>query len=245
MGGERGWFRAWQNTATAGWRSGGMDYALCGLGRRPGPSAAPFGTVGLGDVLGILRGLEVRVLGDGVEQNGDFTGHGRECQLACLAVGDEPLVEFPQHVVVPRRAHGGHVQGLREFAPASFRAGLPLDRAALVADRRVPAHLGDALVVELPDVWAFGEHRPGEARADALDLPESPVEVFQALVRRDGRGALLLDPLDVPVDALERVPEVLRRLRVEVVLELVGDDVPGLLEVPARADALFEAFLRV
>ena len=82
MGGERGWFRAWQNIATAGWRSGGMDYALCGLGRRPGPSAAPFGTVGLGDVLGILRGLEVRVLGDGVEQNGDFAGHGRECQLA-------------------------------------------------------------------------------------------------------------------------------------------------------------------
>ena len=61
--------------------------ALCGLGRLSGPSSAPFGTVGLGDVLGILRGFEVRVLGDGVEQNGDLAGHGRERLLTCLAVG--------------------------------------------------------------------------------------------------------------------------------------------------------------
>ena len=197
----------------------------------------------LGRGLRVLRGLEVGMLCDGVEQDGDAPGDSCERDLARLAVGHETLVELAENVIVAACGNGSHVESLLEVGSASARLGLVLDRAAFVVERGVAAHLGDALGVEVSDVGALREDYAGEAGPHALDLAEAPVELPEPLVGRYCGVTLSLDLGDVLVEAVQRALEVPRSLRVEVVLELVGDDRAGLEEVLPRPDGLLEAFL--
>ena len=197
----------------------------------------------LGGCLRVLRGLEIWMFCDGVEQDGDAPCNSCERDLARLAVGHEALIELAKYVIVPACGYRSHVERLLEVGSASAWLGRVLDRAALVVERGVAAHLGDALGVEVADVGALREDCAGEARPHALDLAETPVELAKPPVGRYCSVALRFDLGDVLVKALQRTPEVPRRLRIEVVLELVGDDRTGLEEVLSRSDGLLEAFL--
>ena len=124
------------------------------------------------------------------------------------------------------------------------RPGLVPDCAAFVVDRCVPAHLGDALRVEVSDVRAACKHRPDKTRAYALDLQESVGQVFHPLVIGYGLVAPGLYPRNLPVKSRDGAFKMPARIPVADVLKLVVHDCPCLHEVPAHADALFQPLLR-
>ena len=207
------------------------------LRRLARPSATAPWKRRAGDVLRILGGDEVWVLRDVVQQDGDAPRDSRERDLAWLALGDKALVDRAEDVVAPACGDRRHVHGLPEVRSAALRLGLLLDRAALVVDRGVAAHLGYAAVRELSDVGAVGEHDAREARADALDRLEPRGKLAHAVVRGNRRVALSLDPGDLLVELGEGLVEALAHLGVGKVLVLVVDDGSRLHQVLARRNS--------
>ena len=197
-----------------------------------------------GDDLGVLRRLEVGVFGNVVQQDGDMARDRCQGNLPWLAVGYEPLVYAAEDVVRATAGYRSHVESLPEVGSAALGLGPVLDRAALVVDGSVTAHLGDALRVEVADVGTVGEYRPRKARADAFDLLEPAGEIFHARVAFNCRIAFGLESGNLRVDLLDKLVDGLLHVGVRVVLKLVVDEGPGLHVVLARADGLFEAFLR-
>ncbi len=207
--------------------------------------ASALAAFGLCDVFRILRWDEVRISGDVVEQDGDASCDGRERESPGLTLGDEPLVERAQDVVIAACGDGGHVEGFFEIRPPSLRLGLVPDCTALVVNRRAPAHLGDALWIEVADVRAVCEHSPDKARAYAFDLQESVGQMFHPLVVGYGPVAFGLYPRNLPVKLRDGAFEVPARIPVADMFELVVHDRPCFHEVPAYADILFQPFLRL
>ena len=207
------------------------------------PSATALGKRRTSDVLRVLGGNEVGVLRDVVQQNGDTPRDGRECDLAWLALGDKALVDRAEDVVAPACGNRRHVHGLPEIGSAALRLGLLLDRAALVVDRSVAAHLGDATVRELADVRTIGEHDARETRADTLDRLEPRGKLAHAVIRGDRRVAFSLDPGDLLVELGERLVKALAHLGVRKVLVLVVDDGSRLHQVLARGNGPLQRFV--
>ena len=197
------------------------------------------------DVRGVFGRLEVRVLGYVVEHDGDVSGNSCERNLARLAALYEPPVRLAEDVVASGCAYRRHVERFGEIAPASLRTRLLLDGAALVVERGVPAHLGYALGVELSDVRTVCKNRAREAGADALDRLEASVEFSHVLILGNGLVALDLDLRNLLVELGKRAFDVPLRVPVCDVLKLIVHDRPGLHEVLAHADRLFQAFVRL
>ena len=237
---------ALRHKKTTPWRRGVerrhfADKSLC---RLPRPASTAFRLRGLGDVLGVLCRLEVGVLGDVVQQDRYVSGYGRKRNLPGLTVGYESLVDASQNVIRATSGNGSHVERLLEVASAAFGLCLLLDRAALVVDWRVTAHLGDAFRIELADVWAVGEDVASKARPYAFDLLEPSRKIAHAFVALDGCVACGLKLCNLLVDLFEKLGDAPLHVGVGIVLELIVDERPGLLVVLSRADGLFQAFVR-
>jgi len=146
---------------------------------------------------------------DGIEDGQELSHAGDEGDLFSFSSGQQVLIVFSDHGIMPRRSEGGHVQG------ASDRGASPRDHSpaaglsTVTVEGRQSHQRGDLLSAGLAEFREFSQECPGRRRPDAFDgqkqlllfLPDGRVLDVVVDVIVDG-GDLAVEQFDDALNAL-------------------------------------------